>query len=151
MAYPLFWRLTSEGNRRGCRAGPDIHGQSCSASGQVTGQGLRCKDSLVSLVTTTLLVLSFQNVCVHAQSLQSCLTLCDPIDCSPPGSSIHGISQTRILEWVVISSSRGSSPPRDQTRVSCISFIAKRFFTMSHLESPPPQPHPECLLSSIVG
>ena len=43
--------------------------------------------------------------CVHAQSLsKSCLTLCGPMDCSPPGSSIHGISQARILEWVAISS-----------------------------------------------
>ena len=46
--------------------------------------------------------------------------LCDPMDCSPPGSSVHGISQARILEWVAISFSRGSSPPRDQTQVSCI-------------------------------
>ena len=45
---------------------------------------------------------------------------CDPMDCSPPGSSVHGISQTRILEWVAISSSKGSSPPRDSTHVSCI-------------------------------
>ena len=44
-----------------------------------------------------------------AQLLQLCLTLCTPMDCSPPGSSVHGISQARILEWVAISSSRGSS------------------------------------------
>ena len=47
------------------------------------------------------------------------LTLCDAMDCSLPGSSVHGTSQARILEWVVISSSRGSSPPSDQTHVSC--------------------------------
>ena len=52
-------------------------------------------------------------VCAHAQSLQSCLSLCDPMDYSPPGSSIYGILQARILEWVAMSSSRGSSPPRD--------------------------------------
>ena len=52
---------------------------------------------------------------------KSCLTLCDPMDCSLPGSSVHGIFQARILEWVAISFSRGSSWPRDQTRVSCIS------------------------------
>ena len=46
---------------------------------------------------------------------QSCLTLCDPVDCSPPGSSVHGIFPARILEWVAISSSRGSSHPKDQT------------------------------------
>ena len=47
-------------------------------------------------------------------------TLCDPMDCSPPGSSVHGILQARILEWVAISFSRGSSWLRDQIRVSCI-------------------------------
>ena len=49
---------------------------------------------------------------------QSCLTLCDPMDCSLPGSSIRGILQARILEWVTISFSRGSSQPRDRTQVS---------------------------------
>ena len=52
--------------------------------------------------------------------VQSCLTLCDPVDCSLPGFSIHGILQARILEWVTISFSRGSSPPRDRTWVSYI-------------------------------
>ena len=51
---------------------------------------------------------------------------CDPMDCSLPGSSVPGIFQARILEWVAISFSRGSSPPRDQTWVSC---IAGGFFT----------------------
>ena len=51
---------------------------------------------------------------------QSCLTFCDPMDCGPPGSSVHGILQVRILEWVAISFSRGSSWPRDQTQVFCI-------------------------------
>ena len=50
---------------------------------------------------------------------QSCPTLCDPMDHSLPGSSVHGIPQARILEWVAISSSRGSSWPRDRTQVSC--------------------------------
>ena len=62
--------------------------------------------------------------CVHAESLQSCLTLCDSMDCSPPGSSVHGIIQVRTLEWVAMPSSRGSSQPRDQTRVSFGSCIA---------------------------
>ena len=44
--------------------------------------------------------------------------LCDPVDCSLPGSSVHGILQARILEWVAVSSSRGSSQPRDQALVS---------------------------------
>ena len=51
---------------------------------------------------------------------QSCLALCDPINCGLPGSSVHRISQARILEWVAISFSRGSSWPRDGTPVSCI-------------------------------
>ena len=51
---------------------------------------------------------------------QLCLTLCDPVDCSPQGSSVHGIFQARILEWLAISYSRGSFPSRDQTHVSCI-------------------------------
>ena len=51
---------------------------------------------------------------------QSCPILCHPMDCSLPGSSIHGISQARTLEWVAISFSRGSSWPRDRTCVSCI-------------------------------
>ena len=49
----------------------------------------------------------------------SCLTLCDPIDCSLPGSSVHGILQARILEWVGVPFSKGSSLPGDQTWVSC--------------------------------
>ena len=48
------------------------------------------------------------------------LILCDSVDYNPPGSSVHRILQARILEWVAISFSRGSSPPRDQTQVSCI-------------------------------
>ena len=55
---------------------------------------------------------------MHAKLLQSCLTLCDPVDCSPPGSSVHGILQSRILEWVAMPSSRGSSQPRDGTLFS---------------------------------
>ena len=51
---------------------------------------------------------------------QSCPTLCNPMDCSSPGFSVHGILQARILEWVAISFSRGSSRPRDQTQVFCI-------------------------------
>ena len=52
--------------------------------------------------------------------VQSCLTLCNPMDCSLPGSSLHGILQARVLEWVTSSFSRGSSWPRDRTWVSPI-------------------------------
>ena len=58
---------------------------------------------------------------------QSCLTLCDPMDCSPPGYSVHGILQARILKWVAISVSRVSSQPGNWTQVSC---IAGRCFTV---------------------
>ena len=54
----------------------------------------------------------------RAKSLQPYPTLCDPMDCSPPGSSVHGILQAGILEWVARPSSRGSSQPRDRTCVS---------------------------------
>ena len=58
---------------------------------------------------------------------QSCQTPCNPIDCNPPGSSVHGILQGRILEWIAVLFSKGSSQLRDQTQVSC---IAGRSFTV---------------------
>ena len=61
---------------------------------------------------------------------QSCPTLCDPMDCSPPGSLVHGIFQAWILEWVAISFSRGSSQPRDWTQVSRI--VGRRFYRLSY-------------------
>ena len=67
-------------------------------------------------------------MCVHARSIQLCPTLCDLTDCSPPGSSVHGILQARKLEWVAMSSSSGYSQPRDRTCASCISCIAGGFF-----------------------
>ena len=57
---------------------------------------------------------------------QSCPTPCDPMDCSLPGSTVHGIFQARILEWVAISYSRGSFGPKDRTHVSCVSCIGRR-------------------------
>ena len=68
----------------------------------------------------------FYKPCLHTQSLQLCLTLCGPMESSPPGSSVCTILQARILKWVAIPSSRGSSWNRDQTLISC---IAGRFFT----------------------
>ena len=56
----------------------------------------------------------------ESEVIHSCPTLCDPVDCSPPGSSVHGILQARVLEWVAISFSRGSSRPRNWTWVSRI-------------------------------
>ena len=63
----------------------------------------------------------------ESQVAQSCPTLCNLMDCSLPGFSVHGIFQARILEWVAVSFSRGSSQPRDRTRVSC---IVGRHFTI---------------------
>ena len=62
-------------------------------------------------------------MCVHAPSLRRVWHFCDPMDCSPPDSSIHGIFQARILEWVAIFYSRGSSWLRDRTWVSCVGFF----------------------------
>ena len=80
-----------------------------SKSLEVLGLQKSCKDRPVCLVT------------------QLCPTLCDPMDYRPPGSSVPGILHARILEWVAISFSRGSSQPRHRTQVSC---IAGRFFTI---------------------
>ena len=66
-------------------------------------------------------------VCVCVLVTQVCSTLCDPMDCSLPGFSVHEILQTRILEWVAMPFARGSSQPKDQTQVSC---TAGRFFTI---------------------
>ena len=66
-------------------------------------------------------------LCVCVLVAQSCMTLCDLMDCSPPGSSVRGILSARILERVAMPSSRGSSQPRDWTQVSC---TAGRFFSV---------------------
>ena len=80
--------------------------------------GLRCS------------VWAFSICGVRAQSLQSCPTLCFCMDCSLPGSSVHGILQARILGWVAMPSYRGSSWPRDRTQVSSASCITGRLFTV---------------------
>ena len=67
-----------------------------------------------------------EKVKVKVLVTQSCLTLCKPMHCGPPSSSVHGILQARMLEWIAMRSSRGSSQPRNQTQVS---HIAGRFFT----------------------
>ena len=74
---------------------------------------------------------------VCTKSLRSCLTLCNPMDRNAPGSSVHGILQARILEWVSISFSRGSSLPRDGTSFSCISCAGgQTLYHKRHLGSP---------------
>ena len=57
---------------------------------------------------------------------QPCPTLCDAMDCSPPGSSVHGVSEARMLEWVAISYCRGSSPPTPGIHVSCVSYTGRQ-------------------------
>ena len=70
-------------------------------------------------------IFSNHTIIVLCLVAQSCLTLCDPTDCSPPGSSVHEIRQAKVLEWVAIPFSRGSSQPRDRTCASC---LTDRFF-----------------------
>ena len=83
------------------------------------------------------------HACLYAQLLQSFSTLCDPMDHSPPGSSVHRIFQARILEWVVMSSSRGSSQPRDQTGVSLSSALQADSCTVE------PQGRPPCTMKEL--
>ena len=78
-------------------------------------------------IETRINILWEPGVCVL--SCFSRVWLCDPMDYSPPGFSVHGILQVRILEWVTMPSSRASSRPRDQTDIACVSYI--RFFTTS--------------------
>ena len=70
----------------------------------------------------------------ESEVVQSCLTFCDTMDCSLSGFSIHGIFQARVLKWVAISFSSGSSWPRDQTRVSCMA--GRRFTLWAAREAP---------------
>ena len=81
----------------------------------------------------------------HSCFLSACMlicSLCHPMDCNPLGSSVHGILQARILEWVAMPSSRGSSRPRGQTCISWGSCIAGRFFTAEPPGKPPCFPTP---------
>ena len=98
---PSSWSLRCQG-----RAGSPWKGRASSfPQGLLLGNGRLC-------------ILSR----LHGCCVLSCFShvwLCAPVDCSPPGSSVHGVLQARILEWVAISFSRGSCWPRDWTQVSC--------------------------------
>ena len=91
-----------------------------------------CDFDCISLVITDvehlfihLRFLSFwRNACVCVLLTQSCSIFCDPKDCSPPNSLVHGILQAKILEWATMTFSKGSSQPRDQTQVLCFSAAA---------------------------
>ena len=93
---------------------------------------MRCDNPMLMVVMTTpTLYIRTGLILVYVESesevAQLCPSLWDPMDCSLPGFSVHGIFQARVLEWVAISFSRGSSCPRDRTQVSC---IAGRCFTL---------------------
>ena len=99
---------------------------------------------IIQIITATYMIWKYTaqtlpfhiHVFVHAQSLQLCPTLCNPMDCSPPGSSVHGILQARILEWAAMPSSR-SSWPRDKIHV-CLYLLHCRWilYLLSYLGSP---------------
>ena len=97
---------------------------------------LVCVETYFRLSHTTFVICSIHifviiNIpaCVHAKSLQSCPTLCDSMDSNPPGSSVHGIFQTSILEWVAFSSSKGSSQSGIKPMSPAAPALAGRFFT----------------------
>ena len=81
------------------------------------------KNSISKLVICGMGVHACVHACVHAKSLQSCLPLWDSVDCSLPHSSVLGVLQAEVLEWIAMPSSRGPSLPRDQTHVPYISYI----------------------------
>ena len=124
----LAWIFTSEGSRVRAHCLTSIHSQfNTGNKGKgifkpyvITKRKSTCFGKWIMKIKIQLREpLTFCSVCMlRAELLQSCLTLCDSMDCSPPGSSVHGILQVRILEWVAVRSSRGSSPPRDWTCIS---------------------------------
>ena len=123
----VFWRLFSPGSQSDPLKATVLCSVSC-ASPHLAQSKDQCtvQHSLNHMDSTF--------VCVHAQLY---LILCDPMDCSPPGSSVCGLFQARILEWVATSLSRGSSLPWDWTHVSCASCIRRRMFLpLCNLGSP---------------
>ena len=105
-------------------------------------KGIHDKDLIFHLETSekTLLLqgcgLEITAVVKMCSVAQLCPPFCDPRDCSSPSSSVHGIFQARILEWVAIYSSRGSSQTRDWTRLLLLPALAGRFFTTEPLRKP---------------
>ena len=100
----LYWLICTS-RAAAFRKPGDLH---CGASGRTKRLPLPAKTGFSP---------NYLGCCLVTKSYP---TLCEPTDCSLPGSSVHGISQARILEWVAISFSRGSCQPRDRTWVSCI-------------------------------
>ena len=95
---------------------------------------------------------SLSNICAFGKWVKSLsrVQLCDPVDCSLPGFSVHGILQARILEWVAISFSRGSSQPRDRTRVSCTAGRCFILWATRESDNPKAQPTHSCLVLDIL-
>ena len=96
-------------------------------------------ESINSLVLSLLYggTLTHIHAWLHDKSLQSCPTLCDLMECSLPGTPVHGILQARILKWMAMPSSRGSSQPRDRTCISYVSCIGRWvLYHQCHLGSP---------------
>ena len=96
-----------------------------SSGGRSKGQGKRSNDCYQSTLFPGCFLFFFLSKESESEVAQSCLTLRDPMNCSPPGSSTHWIFQARVLEWVAISFSRASSWPRDPTRTYHI--VGRRF------------------------
>ena len=88
-------------------------------------QGISWKGQKKSLLKQSLTVFVSWSTSPPCCTYPRAIALCNVMDCSPPGSSIHGISQARILQWVTVSCSRGSSWPRDWTHISCFSCIGR--------------------------
>ena len=133
------WNILSQ-------VGSVLNGLFLGEAGELSGQGWICmsltenswvgllswflthvslENGLCSSLDSLLRLLDSQNWAQCAKSLQLCLTLCDPFNCTLLGSSVQGVLQARILEWVAISSPRGSAQPRDQTHFSGVSCIRR--------------------------
>jgi len=93
---------------------------------------------IVLMSVTSIIPLGDDTACMHAKSVKSCLTLCNPTDGSPPGSSVHRILQARILQWVAMPSSRASFLPRDWT---CVSYVYLHWQAGSLALASPGKPH----------
>ena len=120
-------RLRVEAGRKGSSGGPGGPNE-CNPPSPMTGapnlQDIMPDDLRWTRYNNNILVAA----CVRAKSLQWCLTLCNLMNCSPPGSSVHRILQARILEWVAMPSSRGYSRWRAQTHVSYAFGIGRQVF-----------------------
>ena len=88
--------------------------------------------------------------CLCLQLLQACLSLCNPMDCSPPDSSVHGIFRARILDWFAISFSRGSSQPKDGTSLSCVSCISRQILHCWAIRETPSWQSAHSLMNSLA-